>query len=178
MRTRRQGRRQSSLACQSPQVHCFAGVPSQQVRHRSNKGAFSPFDSCWHFFVSRKALSKRLAALATIPGQTIRTFRACSPHRPIVEINRCLLRTLMRSPARLRIHLGCSAAGAPVPTWRHCSYTKDFSAECNFSADSNTSGLIADALYPVFVAPEVSVSVTVRRRFPLHVPRTRIRELQ
>lgn len=46
------------------------------------------------------------------------------------------------------------------------------------SADSNTSGLIADALHLVFEAPEVSVSVTARRRFPLHVPRTRIRELQ
>ena len=46
------------------------------------------------------------------------------------------------------------------------------------SVDSNTSGRIADALHPVFEAPEVSVSATGRRRFPLHVPRTRIRELQ
>jgi hypothetical protein len=38
--------------------------------------------------------------------------------------------------------------------------------------------LRADALHPVFEAPEVSVSATGRRRFPLHVPRTRIRELQ
>src|SRR5258708_35906321 len=46
------------------------------------------------------------------------------------------------------------------------------------SADSNTSGRIADALHPVFEAPEVSVSATGRRRFPLHVPRTRLRGLQ
>src|SRR3974377_778816 len=38
------------------------------------------------------------------------------------------------------------------------------------------SRVIADALRPVFEAPEVSVSVTARRRFPLHVPRTRIRD--
>src|SRR6476661_9849339 len=42
----------------------------------------------------------------------------------------------------------------------------------------NSSGLIADGLHPVFEAPEMSVSVTVRRRFPLRVPRSRIRELQ
>src|SRR6202008_4647593 len=42
----------------------------------------------------------------------------------------------------------------------------------------DSSGLIADALHPVFAAPEVSVSVIVRRRFPLHVPRIRIREVQ
>src|SRR5215475_4824922 len=46
------------------------------------------------------------------------------------------------------------------------------------NAPINTGGLIADALHPVPEAPEVSVSVTARRRFPLHVLRTRIQELQ
>jgi len=40
------------------------------------------------------------------------------------------------------------------------------------------SRVTADALRPVFEVPEVSVSVTARRRFPLHAPRTRILELQ
>ena len=42
----------------------------------------------------------------------------------------------------------------------------------------NSSGLIADTLHRVFETLDVSGSTTARRRFPLHVPRTRIRELQ
>ena len=48
-----------------------------------------------------------------------------------------------------------------------------------YSAPINMpSRVIADALRPVFEAPEVSVSVTAQQRFPLHVPPTQIRELQ
>ena len=55
---------------------------------------------------------------------------------------------------------------------------EDYALNVTFSADSNTSGRIAGALHRVLEVPEVSASVSVRRRFPLRVPRTLIRELQ
>ena len=53
------------MAWQFPQGHCFAGLLSRQARHRPNKGAFSPFDSCWHFRREKLFLRPRLPA--TIP---------------------------------------------------------------------------------------------------------------
>jgi hypothetical protein len=69
---------------------------------------------------------------------------------------------------------GCRGDLHPLETAALSRRTPDAVIQRQF----NSSGPIADALYPVFVAPEVSVSVTARRRFPLHAPRTRIRELQ
>jgi len=45
------------------------------------------------------------------------------------------------------------------------------------SGDGSSGGAV-DAQHPMFEGPQVSVSVTARRRSPLHAPPNRIRELQ